>query len=155
MWKRATNWLARSKSAYETCEHGRGAAGANQASAEFLAALEHELRLHRDSIRVRIAKQQPEPDFRNARGETGRHTGALDCCAGLRPDHSTDYRLHERSDMESARPPQTLLPGWSDSGVPCSAGHAQLADRMGCGGDALDVGRFDQYHDGTNARLRR
>src|ERR1044072_4129974 len=86
-----------------------------QTTPECLADLKHELWVSRNPVRLGIAARQYELDLKLSRRQGIGHPVSLAGGPGNRFDCPADYRRHERSHMELARPAPSVLSGGSDS----------------------------------------
>src|SRR5690349_9469170 len=82
---------------------------------ELLADLEHEFRVPRDSVWLGFAARQHEPDLQVPARRRKLAALPLARWSNYRSDHSTDYRVDERSHLEPARPAPSLLSQRRDS----------------------------------------
>src|SRR5258708_14736019 len=100
--------------------------GSEQTAALVLANLEHELRVPRDSVRLRAAECEREPDLRDLGREGREHPATLDRGAGDGASRPADRRVPERPYLEPPGPPASVLFDMADSPLPAAPPHAHF-----------------------------
>ncbi|CAA9296386.1 MAG: Predicted maltose transporter MalT, partial [uncultured Gemmatimonadaceae bacterium] len=121
---------------------------------EFLAAVQHELRLPRHPVRLGAAAREHVGRVRAARRAPRRGAAALARRPRHRPPRAARHRRAERPHLGAARAAAPLLPRGGDLRLGGALLHAHLHLALDGGEPALDARRVDQRLHGAVPRLR-
>src|SRR5881409_1046545 len=134
---------------------GRSRSARSEAPLEFLADVQHELRISRHPVRLGTPARQHVGGVRATRGPAGPGAAALAGRAAHGAPRAADRRRPERPHVGAAGAPPSLLPHRRHSGLDRALPDADLERAVDGSGPPLDTRCLDQHLDGAVPRVRR